>query len=99
MEILIDGRLKKFIAGLAKTPKTRALHTIDLLIELGNKLGMPHSKRINKRLFELRTKGKPSIRIFYEFMNRKAYLIHGFVKKSQKTPKKEIDTAMNRVFN
>jgi len=99
MEILVDGRLEKFIDSLSEEPRVRVTYTIGLLKMMGNKLGMPHSKRINKRLFELRVIGKPSIRILYEFKSRKAYLIHGFIKKSQKTPRKEIDTALKRVFN
>ena len=99
MEICLDSTAKKFIDGLEKPVRTRVIRAIDLLETFGNKLEMPHSKRINNRLFELRISGSVKVRIFYEFKNKKVYLVHGFIKKSQKTPQKEIDTAMKRVFN
>jgi phage-related protein len=99
VEIIIEEILEEFIENLDTTSGSRVMHTIRLLKSMGNQLGMPHSKKINNRLFELRIIGKPSIRIFYEYKNRKAHLVHGFLKKSQKTPQREIDTAMKRLLN
>jgi phage-related protein len=47
-------------------------------------LDMPDSKSLNKGLFELRTQGKIKVRILYIFNQNKAYIIHGFIKKSWK---------------
>ncbi|GBD91799.1 hypothetical protein BMS3Abin04_02531 [bacterium BMS3Abin04] len=58
------------------------------------------SKKIKgvKNLFELRIKGQYIIvRLFYCYKrNRIIIVLHGFVKKSQKTPKKELDIAIKR---
>ncbi len=58
------------------------------------------SKKIKgvKNLFELRIKGKNIIiRLFYCYKKNKIIIIlHGFIKKTQKTPVKELKTAIKR---
>ncbi len=51
-----------------------------------------------KNLFELRVKGKNiTIRLFYCYRkNQIIIILHGFVKKSQKTPAKELEIAIKR---
>ncbi|MHA1658559.1 MAG: type II toxin-antitoxin system RelE/ParE family toxin [Promethearchaeota archaeon] len=49
------------------------------------------------RLFELRIRGKQEVRIFYTFHKSQIILFHGFVKKSQKIPKKEIRVAFQKL--
>jgi len=98
MEIkILDSALEKFIESLPKPTIAKVLRTIDLLEELGPNLGMPHTKKILPRLFELRIRGIQEIRIFYTFHKAKIYLLHGFIKKSKKIPKKEIDTALEKL--
>lgn len=70
------------------------------LLELyGNEVKEPHSKFIGQGLFELRVKGKDNIAIlFYAFQkDKKIYLLHGFIKKSQKTPKNELEIAYKKL--
>jgi len=47
-------------------------------------------------LFELRMKAQEGIgRVFFcTLVNQRIVMLHSFIKKSQKTPKKEIDIAM-----
>lgn len=55
MEIkFFDNSLEKFIESLENSTIAKILHTIDLLEMFGHKLGLPHSKRISKNIFELR---------------------------------------------
>jgi phage-related protein len=70
---------------------------IRLLEEHGHSLSMPYSKQITPTLYELRVRGRQEIRIFYCFHNQQAVIIHAFFKKSQKTPHKEIKTALSRI--
>lgn len=93
----LDDSIEKFIKSLEKRTIAKVLHTIDLLEEFGQRLGMPHSKRVKDNLFELRVRGIQEVRIFYSFHKSYAVLLHGFIKKSQKTPKKEILTALTRL--
>ena len=65
----------------------------------GSNLGEPKTKVIEKGLFEIRAKGKEGIgRAFYcAVKGKKIIILHGFIKKSQKTPKKELDLAKKRL--
>ena len=92
----INLEIEKFIHSLEKQTIAKVLKTIDLLEIFGNKLNMPHSKKINRDLFELRIRGTQEIRILYVFYKHEALLLHGFVKKSQRVPKKEIIKALEK---
>ena len=98
MEIRIfDTSLEKFIKSLQKPTIAKVLRTIDLLETFGQKLGPPHTKKISARLFELRISGRQEVRILYSFHKLQIFLLHGFVKKSQKTPRKEIKVALQKL--
>ena len=91
--------VKAFIDRLSYKPQARVYNTIELLEEFGTKLGFPHAKKVtNTPLWELRILGEKSLRIFYIAQTGKTFLLlHGFTKKTQKTPKKEIKTALERL--
>jgi len=65
----------------------------------GPDLGMPHTRAMGDGLFELRLKGPEGIaRVFYcTLSRRRIMMLHHFVKKTQKTPAKEIDIARKRM--
>ena len=77
----------------------RYLRLTDLMIEFGPNLGLPHTKVIKGGLFELRVKSKEGIaRVFYcTILRNKIYMLHIFIKKSQKIPKKELKIAFSRL--
>ena len=98
MEVrILDVSLEKFIKSLQKPTIAKVLRMIDLLEKFGQKLGPPHTKKVSARLFELRIAGRQEVRIFYTFHKSKNFLLHGFVKKSQKIPKKEIKVALQKL--
>jgi len=74
-------------------------HLIDLLEIHGNLLGMPHAKKLEPNLYELRVQGKKELRIIYGFKGKTIYLLSSFKKQKQKTPKKEIDIARQRYLS
>ena len=94
---IFDTSLEKFIKSLQKPTVAKVLRTIDLLEKFGPKLGLPHTKKVSTRLFELRVLGKQETRIFYSFHKSQIFLLHGFVKKSQKIPQKEIKVALQKL--
>ena len=97
MEIRIfDSALEKFIRSLQKPTIAKVLRTVDLLEKFGQELGPPHTKKISPRLFEIRVSGRQEVRIFYSFHKSQIWLLYGFVKKSQKIPRKEIKIAFQR---
>jgi phage-related protein len=91
MKILIDQFVEQFIIKLDKATTAKVLRTIDLLEKLTFKLGMPHSKKIDSHLYELRVRGRQEIRIFYCFNQQKIVLFHAFIKKNNKIPLKELN--------
>ncbi len=74
-------------------------HLIDLLEIHGSLLGVPHAKKLETNLYELRVRGKEEIRIIYGFKGKTIYLLHVFKKQKQKTPQKEINTAGQRYLS
>ncbi len=94
MEIVFwDDSVNKFIKSLNKPTIAKTTRTIELLEFFGSKLTMPYSKKIGDNLFELRIRGAQEVRILFTFKNNKAILIHGFIKKDRKIPKRHIDKA------
>lgn len=88
--------VEEFLNSLPKKIRVKSLGTIELLQNFGNELGAPYSKKIEKDIFELRTKiGTDITRIFYFFYyDKRIILTNGFIKKTQKTPRKEIEKAI-----
>jgi phage-related protein len=76
----------------------RYLRLTDLMLEFGPNLGMPHTRAMGEGLFELRVRGQEGIaRVFYcTTVHRRIVMLHVFIKKSQKTPKRELDIATRR---
>ena len=79
--------------------KARFAQIFDLLQDKGTSVGMPYVRPIvNTKLYEIRVEQSTNIyRIFYfAYTGRRFILLHGFQKKTQKTPKKEIELAERR---
>jgi phage-related protein len=89
--------VKEFIEQLDETTYAKILHSIQLLYNNGPFLKPPYIKKLQDKLYELRISGKPAIRIFYTISKDEYYLLHAFKKKSQKTPTKELKTALDRL--
>lgn len=92
--------VKDFIDNLQVVDQAKLGHNLDLLEQYGYALGMPHAKPLGGGLMELRVRsgrGRQEVRVFYVFVkDYRIYLLHGFVKKTQTTPKKELDIARYR---
>ncbi len=91
--------VQDFLYSLNPKLRAKAFNDIELLKKLGSELNEPYVKPIkgknNKGLYELRIKFSSDIaRIFYfTYYNNKFILLHGFIKKTMKTPEREIDKA------
>ena len=85
----------EFLDGLPPKHRAKAVWEIELLGEAGTHLTMPHTRHIEGKLWELRIKFASDIsRIFYFLTTGdNIILLHGFIKKTQKTPVREIKTA------
>ncbi|MBI2268719.1 MAG: type II toxin-antitoxin system RelE/ParE family toxin [Candidatus Blackburnbacteria bacterium] len=89
--------VENFILAQQDITQAKIGNEIDLLEKHGPFLGMPHSKKLNSQLYELRIRGKQEVRIIYAFMGKKIYLLHAFRKQTQKTPAKELVIAQHRL--
>jgi phage-related protein len=85
-----------FIETLPPDVQAKTLRTTLLLEEFGPLLTMPHSKHIGGKLFELRIRSYLQVRLIYGFANNKALIAHGFIKKTEKIPPKEMRVARKR---
>ena len=75
------------------------LHILDLVEEFGPNLGKPHTAPMGGGLFEIRASGKEGIgrSLFCTSKGKEIIILHSFVKKTQRTPKKELDIARKRM--
>jgi len=89
--------VKNFIQEQDEATYAKVLHIITLLRNNGPFLKPPYIKKLQNKLYELRISGKTSIRIFYTVAHDEFYLLHAFKKKTQKTPAKELKTAIDRI--
>jgi phage-related protein len=88
-----------FIDSLPVGTQTKVFRLIDLLGDYGVLLKEPYTKQIKDKIREIRIKDKRgAIRVLYfTFTGRRFILLHGFAKKSDKTPEKEIEIAEKRM--
>lgn len=87
--------LRSFIDSLDVKMAAKVIWTIKLFQEEGCDLRLPYSEYLIDGIYELRAKqGNNISRVMYFFViGNKAVLTHGFTKKTQKTPIKEIERA------
>ena len=87
--------VKDFLLSLDKKMRAKMLRTIEMLQINGYELREPYSKYVCDGILELRVKvGSDISRAMYFFVTgNKAILTNGFVKKTSKTPKEEIERA------
>lgn len=93
-----ENPVRDFLDSLEEKQQAKVLRIFQLLEEYGLRAVAPHLKKVaGTPLWEIRTLGRDNIRILYIVPEKNAVLaLHGFVKKKQKTPRKELDTALNR---
>ncbi len=69
------------------------------MLEHGPDLGMPHTRSLGGDLYEIRAKAAEGIgrAIFCTLVGQRIVILHGFVKKTDKTPARDLDLARNRM--
>jgi len=94
-------RVKEFIDSLSPEGKARYVFITQLMKDYGINVREPYVKQItgHRKLFEIRLKDRSGISriLYFAHTGRKLVLLHGFTKKTDKTPKKEIETAEQRM--
>lgn len=87
------------ILALPDTLAARYVVLTRRMVVLGPNLGEPHTKAFGDGLFELRLKGaEGSARVFFcTLVGRRIVMLHSFIKKSNKTPQRELAIAESRL--
>lgn len=91
--------IKDFLNSLSETQRAKIVKIFKLFQDFGLTILIPYTKHLtNTPLWEIRIRGKDNIRIIYVSQTKNSILVlHGFLKKKQKTPYKEIKIALNRL--
>lgn len=90
-----DCPVSDFLSSLNKVMRFKMMHSMDMLELFGNRPKGDYSKFVEDGIFEVRAQTRTDItRILFFFdANRQIVLTNGFVKKTQKTPASELETA------
>lgn len=89
-----DPRVDREIRSLSKQDSARIVRAIELFKEGGFNLTELYLKKLTRNLWELRI-GK--WRLLFGLVKNEAIIVNLFLKKTQKTPKKEIKLALQRL--
>lgn len=94
-----ENPTKKFIDSLAEKQQRKIARVLNYIHEYGLITAIPQIKKLaGTSLWEIRILGQDNIRVFYaSVLKDSILLLHGFIKKSQQTPHKEIEIALNRL--
>ncbi len=76
----------------------KVFHILDMMEDFGPNLGKPHTDSLGDGLFEIRAKGEEGIgrSMFCYAKGKRVVILHSFIKKTQKTPKLDLDIALAR---
>ena len=88
--------VREWLTGLGR--EQRRLIGIDIkTVQLGWPIGMPVVRKLEPKLWEVRSDLEGIIaRVIFTVVGSQMILLHGFIKKSQKTPTVDLQTARQR---
>jgi phage-related protein len=92
---VVDAEIEELPADM----RARFVHISRLIEEFGlDRVREPHVKHVSGPLWEMRLKGRDGISraLYITASGRRVVVVRIFVKKSQKTPNREIELALNR---
>jgi len=94
-----SAALQRELLGLPATLQARYVHLTARMEAYGADLGMPHTRAMGEGLIELRLKGAEGIAraLYCTLPDRRIVMLHQFVKKSEKTPPRELAVARRRL--
>lgn len=87
------------IEALPADMRARFVRLADRICQVGlQTLGEPHVKHLEGKLWEMRLKGRDGIAraLYVTAIGRRVVVVRAFVKKTQATPRSEIELALRR---
>jgi phage-related protein len=97
----VSGRepVREWLKGLSKNDKKIIGEDIKT-VQFGWPIGMPVVRKLEEYLWEIRTRLDNRIsRIFITIQEGRIILLHGFIKKEQKTPQGDLQLARKRLMD
>ena len=96
----VNSDAEEELKSLPSDLKAKFLRVSELIETLGPmRVGMPHVKFLGNKLWEMRLKGRTGISrsIFIIVTGKEVVILNTFIKKTQKTPTKELNLAKERL--
>ena len=89
--------VRDFLKGLSPDDK-KSVGADIMAVEMSWPIGYPKVRKLDADLWEVRTdiSDKRICRVLFTICGKKMLLLHGFIKKSQKTPKDDLDLGTKR---
>lgn len=97
---LLDDRVRDELEALPPDMRARFRRIVELIQGYGlEQVHEPHVKHLEGPLWEMRMKGKDGISraVYVTAQGQRVVIVRVFVKKTQKTPRREIEVALRRV--
>src|SRR4030042_6098180 len=94
MKVEIDARVNKYLRRLPKDESAKIVSIIEIFNEGGFNTTEKYLKKLSKNLWELKT-GR--WRVLFGTAMAKAIIVQVFAKQSQKTPARELKSALKRL--
>ena len=94
-----NEQVKEQTLGFPTGILSNLLHILEIIEESGPMIGKPYTAPMGKGLFEIRAKGKEGIgrSLFCTVKGKEIIILNSFIKKTQKTPRKETELARKRM--
>jgi len=96
---VLNAAVEQELDALPADMRARFAHISELIVEFGlNRVGMPHLRHLTGPLWEMRLRGRDGISraLYVAAQGRRVVVVRLFVKKTQATPRREIDLALRR---
>lgn len=98
LEIILHDKVGDFVQELPEQAKAKVFWSIELLKEFGLAVGRPYVAPVQDRIWELRVAHKGNrYRFLFFIAEGAAVLVHGFLKKTPRVPKRDLDLAISRM--
>ena len=97
--VTLDARVDAELGALPADMRARLVRISELIASVGvENVGMPHVRPVRPPLWEMRLSGQTGIaRALYVIsQDKRIVILRAFVKRSQRTPRKEIELAFKR---
>ncbi len=94
-----NEKVKKDLFNWPQKLLAKYLRIIDLMEQEGPDLGMPFTRPMGEGLFEIRAKAGEGIgrAFFCILIHKEIVILHEFIKKTNKTPRKELEIVKERI--